>query len=52
MHDNKRSYSKMAEIPIYKFIVYKKWMTLGPQKVDDFKFTKVDDFKFTKGGRF
>ena len=39
----------MAEIPIYKFIVHKKWMTLGSQKVDDFKFTKggqfVDDLK-------
>ena len=41
-------YSKMAEVSIYKFMVYKKWTTLGPQKVDDFKFTKVDDFKFTK----
>ena len=45
-------YSKMAEVSIYKFIVHKKWTTLSPQKVDDFKFTKVDDFKFTKGGRF
>ena len=45
-------YSKMAEVSIYKFIVYKKWTTLSPQKVEDFKFTKVDDFKFTKGGRF
>ena len=44
-------YSNMTEISIYKFIVCKKWMTLSPQKVDDFKFTKVDDFKFIKGGR-
>ena len=42
----------MAEVSIYKFIVRKKWMTLSPKKVDDFKFTKVDNFKFTKGGRF
>ena len=33
-------YSKIAEVSIYKFIVHKKWMTLSPQKVDDFKFTK------------
>ena len=52
MHGNKRSYSKMAEVSIYKFIVHKKWTTLGLRKVDDFKFIKVDDFKFTKGGRF
>ena len=42
----------MAKDSIYKFIVHKKWTSLGPQKVDDFKLTKVDDFKFTKGGRF
>ena len=45
-------YSKMTKVSIYKFIVHKKWMTLSPQKVDDFKFTKVDNFKFTKDGRF
>ena len=34
----------MAKVSIYKFIVHKKWTTLGLQK--------VDDFKFKKGGRF
>ena len=33
----------MAKVSIYKFIVHKKWTTLGLQK--------VDDFKFIKGGR-
>ena len=27
----------MAEGSIYKFIVHKKWTTLSPQKVDDYK---------------
>ena len=40
----------MAEVSIYKLIVHKKWTTLSPPKVDDYKSKKWTTLSSQKVG--